>query len=189
LGRAHSNRNEYGQAIAAAKEATRLAPREWMGWLILGNCYTKMESYNEAIEAWKQGEKVAPDMPKELVLFGVGAAYAGKGDREQVLRIYRELKASSPLTAKDFFREYVLPQPDEHPSAQRSKQDRDLIRILRNASTTDDIRQAAWDAFHAAVDSDDFVRRFDTISLPNEIKSKLWNLKFGSPSTGSRSPN
>lgn len=109
LAGAHRNRKEYGQAIAAAKEATRLAPREWVGWAILGDCYTKTESYAEAIEAWKQGEKVASDMPKDMALFGVGRAYAGEGDREQVLRIYRELKASSPMFAKDFFREYVLP--------------------------------------------------------------------------------
>jgi S1-C subfamily serine protease len=191
LAGAHRNKKEYGQAIAAAKEATRLAPREWAGWAILGDCYTKTESYAEAIVALHQGEKVAPDMPKVMVLALAGRAYAGQGDREQVLRIYRELKATYPKDAEDFFREYVLPRSDEHASKQRSKWDRDLMRILRNAATTDDIRQAAWDAFHAAVNEDDFKRRFDTIPLPEEIRAKLWDLKFGSPMppTGTPSPN
>ncbi len=53
-------RKEYGAAIAAAKEATRLAPGEAEGWSILGDWYIKTGFYAEAIDALQQGEKVAP---------------------------------------------------------------------------------------------------------------------------------
>jgi hypothetical protein len=33
------------------------------------------------------------------------------------------------------------------------------------------------------MNADDFQRRFDPIPLPNEIKHKLWDLKFGSQTT------
>lgn len=102
-------REEYGAAIAAAKEATRLAPDELEGWSILGDCYIKTGSYAKAIDALQQGEKVAPAESKSSVLALLGKAQAKKGDREEVLRIYQELKGSDPKKAEEFFREYVLP--------------------------------------------------------------------------------
>jgi S1-C subfamily serine protease len=117
----YSSRNECDQTISAAKEATRLAPHEWKGWLILGDCYNKTGSYAEAIQAFQQGQRVAPDWRKSVFLALVGVVYAKKGDREQVLRIYNELKASDPKTAEYFFKEYVLPHPVEHTSKRRSK--------------------------------------------------------------------
>jgi hypothetical protein len=111
LSRTHAERKEYGQAITAAKEATRLAPREWRSWYALGLCYIDAGSYAEAIEALRQGEKVVPTDKRTGVLWLLGEAYDKKGDREQVLRIYGELKNTKPKMAEVFFREYVLPQP------------------------------------------------------------------------------
>jgi S1-C subfamily serine protease len=112
----HWQRNEYDQAISAAKEDTRLAPRDWWGWRILGNCYVETASYAEAIDALQQGEKVAPEESKSLMLDFLGAAYAKKGDRDQVLRIYRELKGSDPKMAEKFLRKYVLPTRGDNAS-------------------------------------------------------------------------
>jgi hypothetical protein len=109
----------------------------------------------------------------------MGEAYAKKGDRAEVMRIYQQLKSSNASNAEFFLKQYVLPRQDEHPPIQRSKKDTDVLKILRNVSTTDDVRQAAWDAFHAAADVDDFKRRFDGIPLPNEVKAELWDLKYG----------
>jgi S1-C subfamily serine protease len=180
-------RKEYDQAISAAKEATRLSPGDWNTWFVLGDSYYDAASYSEAIGALQQAEKLAPDKMKSTVLLFEGRAYDRENDREQVMRIYQQLKASDdPKTAELFFQLFVLPQPSEHPSKRRSKRDDVLFEILQNASATDAIRRAAWDAFHAAVDGDDFKRRFDVIALPNEVKRELWELKFGSrkPPTG-----
>jgi len=93
---AHLLGKEYDQAITAAREATRLAPGDEKGWLTLGECYIFRKSYDEAIEAFQQGEKiVGPNGYDSRFLESMGEAYAKKGDREQVLRIYREL---SPLS-------------------------------------------------------------------------------------------
>ncbi|MGC1415204.1 MAG: tetratricopeptide repeat-containing serine protease family protein [Candidatus Acidiferrum sp.] len=187
LARVREVRKEYSQAISAAKEATRLEPGDWRAWMVLGGSYADAAFYPEAIEALhraekispKQGDKVTSDVQEAVVLILLGEAYAGQGDREQVLRIYQELKNTNPTMAESFFLEYVLPQPNGHPSNRRSPQDRNLMRILRNASTTDEIRQAAWDAFHAAATREDFKQRFDAISLTNNVKAELWELKFG----------
>lgn len=186
LARIRVGRGEYDQALPAAREATRLAPGDWQGWVILGGVHIKMESYTEAIDAFQRGEKVAPEKNKWTMLMLMGVAYAKKGDREQVMRVYRELKASDPKTAEYFFKEYVLRRPKEHRLKQMSKQDDGVLRVLRNAPTADDTRQAAWDAFHAALNEDDFKRRFDAIPLADTVKAELWELKFGSqtPTTG-----
>lgn len=117
LARTHQQRKEYDQAISAAKEATRLAPGDWNGWLDLGRYYIETKSYAEAIAALQQAEKVAPlrgdtvapNVQKGIVLTFLGEAYAKRGDRKQVLRIYQELKNTNPRIAEDFLREYVLP--------------------------------------------------------------------------------
>jgi S1-C subfamily serine protease len=175
-------RKEYDQAIYAAKEAARLSPGDWNTWFVLGNSYYDRASYSDAIGALQRAEKVAPDKMKSTVLLDEGRAYDRMKDRDQVLRIYQELKASDPGSAEYFFKEYVLPRPDQHPSKQRSKRntDNDVIRVLDNASTNAEIKLAAWHALHAAVNGDDFKRRFDAIALPDEVKAELWDLKFGS---------
>ena len=179
LAKVDDSRKEYNQAIAAAKEATRLAPADWMGWAVLGFSCFRAEDYDEAIDATQKGAKVAPADKQTVMLFVMGEAYAKKGDHAQVMHIYQQLKSSNASDADYFFKEYVLTRQDEYPSTQRSKRDRDVIKILRNASTADNVRQAAWDAFHAAADAEDFERRFDAIPLPNEVKAELWDLKFG----------
>lgn len=190
LAKAHSSREQYDQAISAAKEATRLAPADWMGWAVLGLSCINAEDYDQAIDATQKGARVAPADKQSILLFVMGEAYAKKGNRAEVMRIYQQLKSSNASNAEYFFKQYVLPQQDEHPSTQQSKKDRDVLRILRSASTTDDVRQAAWDAFHASADVDDFKRRLDGIALPNEVKAKLWDLKFGPQvPTGNPSPN
>lgn len=109
LARVHMVRNDHGLAVSAAKEATRLAPGDWNAWMVLGESYIDAHSYPEAIEALQRGEAVAPDKMKPTMRLFVGSAYAKNGDREQVLRIYRELKTSDPKAAEYFFKWYVLP--------------------------------------------------------------------------------
>jgi len=185
LAKAHNSRQQYDQGISAAKEATRLAPTDWMGWAVLGFSCISAEEYDQAIDAAQKGTRVTPADKQPVMLFLMGEAYAKKGDRAGVMRIYKQLKASNATNAEHFFKEYVLPQANEHSTTKRPKTDRDLLAILRNASITDDIRQAAWDAFHAAADANDFKRRFDAIPLPNEVKAQIWDLKFAPPhSTG-----
>ena len=78
-------------------------------------------SYSEAIDAWQQAEKVAPDKMKSTVMYAEGMAHDSKKDRAQVMRIYQKLKVSDPNMAEGFFRDFVLPRPDEPPSEQRSR--------------------------------------------------------------------
>jgi tetratricopeptide (TPR) repeat protein len=110
LSRVHFIRKEYVQAVSAETEATRLAPSEYRYWQYLGWGYVKTKSYSKAIEALRQAEKLAPNDMKSSELEFLGDAYAKTGDREQVMRIYQELKAMDPEGAKGFFRDYILPE-------------------------------------------------------------------------------
>jgi S1-C subfamily serine protease len=180
LARAHASREQYDQAVSSAKEATRLGPSDWKAWIVLAGSCISAEDYDGAIDAAQKGAKVAPADMQIAMLSVMGEAYAKKGDRAEVICIYQQIKSSNASYAEYFFKEYALPRQNEHPSTQRSKKDSDALRILRSASTTDDVRQAAWDAFHTATNEGDFMRRLNALSLPDKIKRELWELKFGS---------
>ena len=172
---------EYDQAITAAKQYTRLAPRDWDGWSNLGLYYAETESYPEAIDAWQKAEKVAPDQSKSGMLAMVGMAYAEKGDREQVLRIYQQLKGSDPKMAERFFREYVLPKPAATAPPEKMLQQGQLLRILRHAPIDDATRDKAWDAFYWAPSPDDFTARINKLNIPDTVKQSIYDLRFRKP--------
>ncbi len=109
LGKTQFGNEEFSQAIASFKEATRLAPNDWYGWALLGLSYTRQGAYTPAIEAFQQGEKVTPNAKKPRMLNLEGEAYAKKGDRAQILRIYQQLKGIDPHEAEFFIKLYALP--------------------------------------------------------------------------------
>jgi tetratricopeptide (TPR) repeat protein len=190
LAKAHKLREQYDQAISAAKEATRLAPADWRTWAVLGSSCISAQDYDGAIDAAQKGAKVAPADMQIALLSVMGEAYAKKGDRAEVMHVYQQIKSTNANYAEFFFKEYLLPQRDEHSSNDWSKLDQDVIRILRSARTTDDTRQAVWDAIHAATNEEDLVRRLDAFPLPDKIKRELWDSRFGSKApAGNSSPN
>ena len=100
---------DFGKAIAAAKHSTELDARDKENWQLLGFIYFDSNSYAKAIEADEQGLRIAPS--DEMLLADLGMAYGRQGDREQVLRIYSQLKEKDPLAAKVLFNEYIAPRP------------------------------------------------------------------------------
>jgi tetratricopeptide (TPR) repeat protein len=113
LARVYSQRQEYDQAISSAKEATRLAPGDLEGWTDLAMLYVKTGFYPEARTALQRAEKIAPSDRKVGVLVFAGIEYGEMSDREQVMRIYQELKVTDPKAAEWFFKACVLPHPDD----------------------------------------------------------------------------
>lgn len=113
LARIHHNKADYQQAISEAREATRLAPGNWLGWELLGASYYSTASYADAVDALQRGQAVAPVDKKSSMLLLLGLVYAEKGNREQVLKVYKELKATSPKDAESLFKYAVLPNKPE----------------------------------------------------------------------------
>lgn len=109
LARSYSMQKEFGKAIAAAKQSTELDARDKENWQLLGFIYFDSNSYAKAIEADEQGLRIAPS--DEILLADLGMAYGKQGDREQVMRIYSELKEKDPFAAKVLFNEYITPRP------------------------------------------------------------------------------
>lgn len=108
LARSYSMQKDFDKAIAAAKRLTELDARDKENWQLLGFIYLGSNSYAKAIEADEQGLRIAPS--DEILLADLGMAYGKQGDREQVLRIYSQLKEKDPLAAKVLFNEYVAPR-------------------------------------------------------------------------------
>lgn len=98
---------EYGQAIAAYKESTRLDPGDEKNWMMMGAGQLFDHSYADAISTLKRGLRIDPNNTSMLVFLGM--AYSGSGDREQVLKIYEQLKGISPSAADSFFKDCVSP--------------------------------------------------------------------------------
>ena len=103
----YMSQKEYGQAIVAYKESTRLDPGDKKDWMMMGAAYLFDHSYADAVSTLKQGLRIDPNNIGMLEFLGV--AYSESGDREQVLKIYKQLKEKKPDDADFFFNEYVLP--------------------------------------------------------------------------------
>lgn len=105
LARSYSMQKDFGKAIAAAKQSTELDAHDKENWQLLGFIYFDSSSYAKAIEADEQGLRIAPS--DETLLADLGMAYGKQGDREQVMRIYTQLKEKDPLAAQVLFNEYI----------------------------------------------------------------------------------
>lgn len=108
LARSYSVQKDFGKAIAAAKQSTELDAHDKENWQLLGLMYLGSNSYAKAIEADEQGLRIAPS--DETLLADLGMAYGKQGDREQVMRIYTQLKGKDPLAAQVLFNEYIVPR-------------------------------------------------------------------------------
>ena len=82
---------------------------DFQGWTNLAMLYVKTGFYPEARSALQRAEKIAPSDRKVGVLIFAGIEYEEMSDREQVMRIYQELKVSDPKAAEWFFKACVLP--------------------------------------------------------------------------------
>ena len=109
LARSYSMQKDFDRAIDAAKHSTELDALDKENWQLLGFIYFDSNSYAKAIEADEQGLRIAPS--DEVLLVELGMAYGKQGDREQVLRIYSQLKVKDPLAARLLFNEYIAPRP------------------------------------------------------------------------------
>lgn len=109
LARTYTMQKDFNKAIAAAKQSTELDAQDKENWQLLGFIYFDSNSYAKAIEADEQGLRIAPS--DEVLLADLGMAYGKQGDREQVMRIYAQLKEKDPLAAKLLLNEYIASRP------------------------------------------------------------------------------
>jgi tetratricopeptide (TPR) repeat protein len=72
-----------------------------MAWDGLGNDYSEIKSYNEAIEAYRQAVRINPELAG--VWNNLGVAYARSGNRSAALEAIRELRRLDPEQADRLF--------------------------------------------------------------------------------------
>lgn len=63
-----------------------------------------------------------------------------------------------------------------------------LKSYLDTVQAPDEAKAAAWDAYHGASDSTDFVNKMKGVSLPDNVKGDLWEGRFGKGFAPARPP-
>lgn len=60
----------------------------------------------------------------------------------------------------------------------------DVHRIIQATTAPPEIKEQAWQAFFTAGTPTAFYQRFDSLPLPNSVRTDLWNLKFNQRKIG-----
>jgi tetratricopeptide (TPR) repeat protein len=91
----------HGEAIEAARNATRLNPNyaEAHGFLALE--YFLLKMYPEAVGEYKAGIRLSPDDPR--MHFGLGNTHVLMGDKASALEEYKILRKVEPASADQLF--------------------------------------------------------------------------------------
>ncbi|WP_409418332.1 tetratricopeptide repeat protein [Phenylobacterium sp.] len=89
--RSHVGRGRGFYAIEPARQAQKLAPRDWRIPSLLGVAYEQASRFDEALAAHRQALALAPDNP--VALGNLGMYYAARGDTAQAEATLRQAAA------------------------------------------------------------------------------------------------
>lgn len=89
--RNHVGRGQGFYAIEPARQAQKLAPRDWRIPSLLGVAYEQASRFDEALAAHRQALALAPDNP--VALGNLGMYYAARGDTAQAEAALRQAAA------------------------------------------------------------------------------------------------
>ena len=98
LARAQIARGQAFHAIAPARQAGRLAPRDWRSPSLLGVAYEAVDRAPEARTAWEQALQLSPDNP--AVLTNLALSWAAAGDLPRAEGLLRRAAARPDAGAK-----------------------------------------------------------------------------------------
>ena len=91
---------QYRQALPLATEATRLDPRDFWAWLILGHCHERLGQDSEAAASFGTCIALRPDSP--FGWFDRGVVHARRADYEQALRDFGKASELDPAWPDPF---------------------------------------------------------------------------------------
>lgn len=98
--RAQVGRGQGFYAVEPAREAQRLAPRDWRAPSLLGVAYEQASRYEEALAAHKQALSLAPENP--VVMGNLAMFYAARGETAQAESLLRQAaaKPGAPIAVR-----------------------------------------------------------------------------------------
>jgi len=103
-----TGKNHEGRDVA--QELVNTAPTRPLFWLILGEAHTRLDQFDEALEAYKTAYVLAPDFPDALQAYAVGLIQAGKGEEahELLLEAYGTTHPPNAYFVQAFIRAGLL---------------------------------------------------------------------------------
>ena len=109
LGNAYGKSGQADQEIKAYHEALHINPELAQAWHNLGAAYVvQVGKADQAINALREALRITPG--DAMTWYVLGVAYEIKGERTQVLEVYRQLRALDPALADEFFNKIVTPR-------------------------------------------------------------------------------
>lgn len=87
-------------AIAPARQAARLAPRDWRPASLLGVAYEQAQRDDEALAAHRQAVALAPDNPAALTNLALFLAARGRSDEAEALLRKAAARPDAPIAVR-----------------------------------------------------------------------------------------
>jgi cytochrome c-type biogenesis protein CcmH/NrfG len=107
LGHVYLQLKQYSKAEDALETAIRIDASYATAWNNLVEVYRGLGQGDKALAAAREAVRLRPDDPVNV--YGLGAVYAERGDRERVNEVYQRLRVLSPAKADEFFRRHIRP--------------------------------------------------------------------------------
>lgn len=99
--------HDYNNSEKLIKNAIKLKPEDWMNHMILGDIYSDIKSYENAIDSYKNAIELNKvykegfwDKNISKIYFSIGNCYLGLGNKEKMLENYKIAVDMNPYNLK-----------------------------------------------------------------------------------------
>ena len=97
---------EYKECVSQLKALTKKEPANLRAWVVMGDCYSKLEKNRRAIKAYEEAVKIDPS--HEQALFALGVSYAKLEKRSGAMAAFKRVVEINPSHAEAHFSLGVL---------------------------------------------------------------------------------
>lgn len=136
VGRASSELQRHGEAIAAYQQALRIDPGDIFSHNNLGNAYRDSGQLRAAMNAWREALRIDPGYLDAW--HNIGLAYYGIKGQAGVVQALQKLHAMDPALA-EVWRKLAI----EYSVTRDERVTRDAVRVLRGLSEAERSRMFA----------------------------------------------
>ncbi len=99
--------NEYGKrnvatTIEIAKDYINLYPKDGAAWIIIGDLYTDIARYDDALAAFRNAKRYVPNERLDMVFSQLGQLYREKGSYKVAEKWYRKAVEHNPQSTRNY---------------------------------------------------------------------------------------
>lgn len=97
---------QYKECVSHLRTLTKKEPTNLRAWILMGDCYSKLEKNRKAIKAYEEAVKIDPS--HEQALFALGVNYAKLEKRSGAMAAFKRVVEINPSHAEAHFSLGVL---------------------------------------------------------------------------------